>query len=589
MKTVPLSVSVLETLESRLAPAGLVTLNLTAAGALTVAGDTLDNDFVITESGDQWTISAVAGSTTMFRLNGGAEQTAITFDAPLSLTAKLGAGNDDMTLNGTLIPKNLNVDTGDGNDVLDLTSASIGGTAVITMGKGNDYFTAGGELTFAKGLSVNLGAGANTFDVNADSFSSGGNVSATASGLASELQAFVLKTGDGYINGSLTLKTTTASPTDFEIGDSAIDVLEVTKAMTLQSAAGEDVVTLKGDLHVGGLLSMRLGNGNNSVVTTDLDQLSSYGLTYTGGTGNDTFELEAREVIVAGNFSFSAGAGTNRLDLNPSEYLGITKALTYTGGAGVDDFFLDGPAETLENDEIVTGVVVSGLVTMNASNGDNYLGINAISAHLGGVKYTGGTGIDIVDIGQFEGNSDLINVYGAVTINTGTNEAEVMIWNADLRGNLAVTTNVFAGGADTIQLLNSDFRGTTSLTMKGNADSDVKVDDSIFDRNVTIGTGNGSDYVLFDTDAAFNGIYSSFYGYVRIFLGNGDDVFLAGGNPVVENVGNDFNNFIDVDGGAGFDSAYFMNSEFYNNAFNPHDDRLDPGDLPWTIRVEDYA
>lgn len=564
--------SVLETLESRLAPAGLVTLNLTAAGALTITGDADHNDFVITESGDQWTITALAGGATdtQFRLNGGAASTSLTFDAPLSVKAILGAGNDEMILDGISLPGALNVNTGDGDDILDLTSTALGGTATVVMGNGGDYFTAGGELFFGRGLSVNLGNGSNTFEVNAVTLTSNGNISALAGGTVSEGQEFLFKTGVGQVNGALTLRTTTNSFTDFEIGDSLTDSLTVTKAMTLQALGGEDIVVLRGDLNVGGLLALRMGNGANTLITTNLDQLSSRGFIYTGGSGDDDFLLEAREVIIEGNFAFSAGSGTNKLDVFTSEYFGASGALTYTGGIGQDDLILDGPE-----------VFVGGIVTMNASSGSNSLGINAVAASVGGVRYTGGTGTDVVDIGQFEGNSDLITVRGGVSISTGAGDSEVMVRNGFIYGNLSVITGAGAGFVDTVQFLESDFLSNVGVSLRGNADSDVIVRDSIFDRNVTVATGNGVDYVQFDTDTAVSSIYSEFHGYVRVLLGNGDDVFLAGANPAVETVGNDFNSYIDVDGGAGYDIAYFMDSVAYNNAFN--------GPLPWTYRVEDYA
>lgn len=565
-------ISVLETLESRLAPAGLVTLNLTAAGALTITGDADHNDFVITESGDQWTITALAGGATdtQFRLNGGASSTSLTFDAPLSVKAILGAGNDEMILDGISLPGVLNVNTGDGDDILDLTSTALGGTATVVMGNGGDYFTAGGDLFFGKGLSVNLGNGSNTFEVNAVTLTSNGNISALAGGTVSEGQEFLFKTGVGQVNGALTLRTTTNSFTDFEIGDSLTDSLTVTKAMTLQALGGEDIVTLRGDLNVGGLLALRMGNGANTVITTNLDELSSRGFTYTGGTGDDDFLLEAREVIIEGNFAFSAGSGTNKLDVFTSEYFGASGALTYTGGIGQDDLILDGPE-----------VFVGGIVTMNASSGSNSLGINAVAASVGGVRYTGGTGTDVVDIGQFEGNSDLVTVRGGVSISTGAGDSEVMVRNGFIEGTLSVITGAGAGFVDTVQFLESDFLSNVGVSLRGNADSDVIVRDSIFDRNVTVATGNGVDYVQFDTDTAVSSIKSIFHGYVRVLLGNGDDVFLAGHNPVVDTVGNEFKSYIDVDGGAGYDIAYFMNSAAYNNGFD--------GPLPWTYRVEDYA
>lgn len=569
MKTVILPLSVLEVLEARFAPAGLVTLNLTAAGALTITGDALDNDFIITESGDQWAISSLPGGTTEFRLNGGPVQSALVFDAPQSVRAMLGGGNDEMVLDGVLIPKTLNVNMGDGNDILDLSSTTVFGATRVVMGNGNDFFTAGGDLYFGKGMNVTMGRGANTFEVNATTLLSDGNILATAGGTAFEGQMFAFSAGLGEVNGSLTLRTTTASFTDFEIGGFTDDSLVVTKGMTLQSAAGSDIVTLRGDLFVGGVFAMRLGNGNNSVVTTDLDELATRGLVYTGGSGSDHFMLEAREVIIDGNFTFTGGAGTNTLDLFTSEYLGITQNLTYRGGAGDDLFIVDGPE-----------VFVARTVSMVAGAGSNALLVDALEGDFGSLRYTGGAGSDLVDIGQFEGGSDLIAIYGPVTLRLGAGAADVQFRHADIFGNLSITTGAAFGLVDDIRLFESEFRGNVNINMTGRADSYVEVRNGIFDRNVTIRTGAGFDEVRFDTDVTVPGIYSWFDGYVRIYLGAGDDVFYAGSNPAVENVGNDFNWYVDVYGGAGYDTAYFIDP-VYNNGFN--------GPAPWLSSIEDYA
>ncbi|MCW0217522.1 MAG: hypothetical protein OJI67_04275, partial [Prosthecobacter sp.] len=425
-----------------------------------------------------------------------------------------------------------------------------------------------------KGLSVNLGKGANTFDVNAVTLLSDGSISAVAGGGLGEGQAFIFKTGIGEIHGALTLKTTTGSYTDFEIGDSADDYLSVSKGMTLQSAGGEDIVILRGDMDIGGLLALRLGQGDNSVITTNVDQLYAKALTYTGGKGNDEFILEARETVLDGNFTFSAGAGDNTLDLATSEYLGVGGNLIFRGGNGLDHLFVTGP-------EVYVGKVIS----MNASSsdvvlGNNVFGLNATVADLGGIKYSGGAGTDIVDIGQFDGDSDLISVFGAVTVNTGTGSSDVQVRDADIRGSLRITTNAGFGQVDTIQLLDSDFRGAVNINMQGRADSDVVVRDGVFDRNVTVNTGAGDDYIQFDTDTEVSSIYTYFDGYVRVFMGAGNDVFLAGHNPAVDTVGNDFNGFLDVYGGSGYDRAYFIDSEAYNNGFNGGD--------PWVFQMEEY-
>ena len=416
--------SVLEILESRLAPAGLVTLSLTPAGALTLTGDALANDLQITDvGGGFWNIAPTAGGTTLFRMNGGPALAAITFAAPLSVTGNLGAGNDVAELSGLNVAKTLTlngndgndsillsgvgiggaavVDTGAGNDDVDFTSTDFFSTSTVRMGTGADYFTAGGDLFFGRGLNVDLGTGQNTFDVNAVTLQSNGALSAVGGGTAVEAQAFILATGTGVVNGALTLRTSTASPTTFEIGSQAGDSLQITGAMTLQSGTGTDNVILREALRVGGTLGISLSNGANSVQTGDLITLNAGHLSYTGGTGQDSVTFASDTVNVTGNLSFNGGAGTNLLDLNPAVSLRIGGGLSYSGSTGNDTLLIDGP-----------DAMIGGLVNMNASSGNNALGFDATVGSAGALTYLGGAGNDVVDVGENSGASSLITIRG---------------------------------------------------------------------------------------------------------------------------------------------------------------------------------
>jgi len=567
MKKTPTNSSVLESLESRLAPAGIVTLSLTTAGALTITGDALANDLQITESGNDWTIATQAGGDTLFKLNGGPLLSSITFAAPLSVKASMGAGNDEILISNAIIPGALTIDGGAGDDVVDLTSTSIGGITTIRLGAGHDYFTAGGDLFFARGFSVDLGTGQNTFDVNATTLLSNGAISAVASGTVVETQTFILAAELGDVTGAVTMRTSTASSTDFEIGAFGGDSLRVTGSLSLISAAGSDTVTLVGDIETLGTLAINLGQGVNSVFSADAGLIKANALTYTGGSQLDSVTFDGDYLQVVGALTFNGGAGSNLLDLNPISGLSVGGVLRYNGGTGNDTLLIDGPE-----------AIVGGAVIMSAGAGNNAFGLDATSASVGAVTFSAGVGNDVVDIGEYTGASSLVTVRGNVTISTGSGSADVMVRDADIYGNLAISTSVAFGGIDTVRLYDSDFRGTVSVNLYGAADSDVIVRDGIFDRAVTINTGGGDDYVAFDTDTEVSSIYSIFDGYVRINLGAGNDIFAAGANPAVETVGNDFNSYIDVNGGTGYDRAYFMHFD-YNNGFN--------GPLPWTYNVEE--
>jgi hypothetical protein len=566
MKQNTSSSSVLESLESRLAPAGIVLLSMTS-GVLTVNGDALSNDLQITESGNNWTIAPQTGGTTQFSMNGGPLLPSITFAAPLSLKANLGAGHDNLLISQAIIPGTLTVDGGEGHDTLDLTGTTISNTATVRLGNGHDYFTAGGNLFFGKGLSVDLGTGQNTFDVNANSLLSNGAISAIAGGSAIEKQTYILAAALGDVKGAITLRTSTTSPTDFEIGGLGDDSLRATGALSLLSSSGDDKITLTGSIETLSTFAMSLGHGTNSVLSDSAALIKANALSYVGGTGLDSVTLAGQSLQVITNLGFNGGAGTNLLDLNTAASIRIGGALSFIGTTGNDTLIVDGPR-----------AIIGGLMSMNASTGNNALSINATNGSIGSVSYAASTGNDVVDVGHYQGDSALITVRGNVTISTGTGSADVMVRDSDIYGNLTVNTTVAFGGIDTVRLIDSDFRGNVGINLTGTAESDVVVRDSIFDRAVTVNTGSGDDYVAFETDTAVSSIYSVFHGTVNINLGNGNDIFAAGSNPTLATVGNDFNSYVNVNGGTGYDRAYFMHYD-YNNGFN--------GPLPWTSSVEE--
>jgi len=331
--------------------------------------------------------------------------------------------------------------------------------------------------------------------------------------------------------------------------------LRVQGGLTVTTGAGDDDVAIESNVTVTGTFSIALGNGFNSVLTTDLETLTVGHFAYRGGTGADEVSLGGAEMAATGNVGFNGGAGGNFLDLYQTTSLLIGGALTYTGGAHSDDLFLDG-----------ADVAIGGRVTFNGSHGTNSFGFNAELGSAGSVVYNGGSGNDIADIGQVDGLSTLITVRGSVGIRTGAGSSDVTVRNAFIYGNLNVTSNATFGSIDTVQILESDVLANTYLNLTGWADADVFVRDSIFDGAFTVATGGGDDYVLLDTDTDVSSIYSTFQGPVRIFLGSGNDIFAAGDSASVDTVGANFDSIVYLDGGSGYDEAFFIHLD-YNNEF----------------------
>lgn len=158
----------IELLDTRIAPAGLVTATY-AAGNLTLSGDGFSNELYITAVGID-TFVLIGESETTFTLNGGPSIASMQVDGKIdSLRAQMGGGNDSIRL--AAIPVlDLMVDGAEGDDVLRLLNQVVSGPVVFRSGNGNDTFLAdGGILRVGGSLTLDLGEGSNSTTVGASS------------------------------------------------------------------------------------------------------------------------------------------------------------------------------------------------------------------------------------------------------------------------------------------------------------------------------------------------------------------------------------------------------------------------------------
>src|SRR3954453_14854076 len=131
-----------EALENRRLLAGDVKVTL-VGGNLSVKGDAADNNIVITASG----VSGVAGTSTT--INGGTGSFALS--APLSkLSVDMGAGNDNLTINGLTVKGKATVKLGKGDDSFLIQNTTITGKLQIHNGKGHDTVLEGTGNHFTK-------------------------------------------------------------------------------------------------------------------------------------------------------------------------------------------------------------------------------------------------------------------------------------------------------------------------------------------------------------------------------------------------------------------------------------------------------
>ena len=159
--------SVIEPLEARVAPAGLITATF-AGGILTLTGDGAANDIDMSGAGQDFISIAGIGGTTI-ALNGAAAAATVSFTGTIkTLNGNLGVGNDRVNLNVVTLGS-LSLDGGDGNDSLIFTNSVATGPVKFVGGNNDDTFTAAAGVLFKVGgaLTLDMGDGANTTIFNA--------------------------------------------------------------------------------------------------------------------------------------------------------------------------------------------------------------------------------------------------------------------------------------------------------------------------------------------------------------------------------------------------------------------------------------
>lgn len=554
--------SVLETLEPRLAPAGIVIVS-TAGGVLTITGTSGDDAIKIQDIGGVWQISDPLSSGTLFKVNGQGPVASTTFLPFQSIKATLNAGADTFVLDGVRLNGGLTVTGNDGIDTITLANGTYSGAVSIDSGSGADVVTIDGHFNnalslktgagvdvvtinsgfFAKGISVDLGADSNTLTAAFLNTSIYGPVSIAAAGGTGALQTLTLTGTDTLIAGNVSLKIT-AGATNLTFGNFS-GALNISGAFSCQSAAGDDTLTLLGNIQIGGAATFNLGNGTNLVQGPGLGNFLCAALSYTGGTGSDTFSVTGDKIAIGGALSITAGNGANQFEFTPTASLKIGGSLLYTGGTGVDDLTLNGPDAR-----------IGGALNFKGMNGDNHCRFLPVYGQIGSVSYAGGTGVNDLELGQFLGGSTSISIFGNITTAMGTGgAANLLLRKCFVYGSLTHASNIPASHGDSAAIRQTTVFGAVDIKMTGAAAGDIDIDDSTLYSTLNIATGDGSDVLEFDRVDGFGHLRSELLGPVKINLGAGDD-FVYCGQIGINTCGNNFASTLSIDGGAGTDTVH---------------------------------
>ncbi|HEV7402304.1 MAG TPA: hypothetical protein VGO11_05230 [Chthoniobacteraceae bacterium] len=400
--------SSLEALESRIAPAGLVKVTVTA-GVLNLEGDAAANDLTI-EATYPGLIAITGNNGTMISFANVTDVSAHV-DVPVTaLTGDLGADDDVLTVNYLNLSKGVTLTDSVGKNSFSFTDLRLGGDLSITTGGGDDSITLLGSTFTAKGVKLNPGDGANqTFlyasEINAASLTYTGGIDADAvtkntQGEMAIAGPLSLNMGAGANDVEFTAGTLVAKgavniqhgthSTGTSITNLFPNIAQYKSTLTISYVDGTNttVVSATYDVSTVGLLKITGGSGPDTVALNGGNVTYKAAVSIAGGGGDDTITLTGSNVTYGSGVTVAGGAGTNSLTVQPT-YL-TAKTLTYLGGSDNDTVTLNGNSASF-----------SGLVSVTLGDGVNSFNNANYDSLNGGLSVTGGTGVDTVTLGGY--------------------------------------------------------------------------------------------------------------------------------------------------------------------------------------------
>jgi hypothetical protein len=512
--------STVEALESRIAPAGLITATF-SGGSLVIDGDAEANNLTITQiAPDALSLSSSSGNIQL-DLPGNSDpapaSTIVVKDFTGSLTIRLGGGNDVLNIADFYAPKKVTIDLGGGSNGLVLADIHASGKMEILGGDGGNDIAIQ-SLRTSGPVNVRLGGGMDTVALGT---------------LAAKSASFTLGAGDDslLINGALVRGALTvdggAGANGVTLGDgSAIDVGGKI-SVVYGDDAFVDATKFMGSLTRFG--SLVIENGNATALTQIISPLLEGGSIkiVNGGSGgtillNSAFtSMKSLKVI--------GGAGNDSLEVNPLVNLNITGSLVFKGGDGNDTV------------AVVSNGRIGGKVTLEMGASASIQGVNIL-------------GLQILSVGSISVTSQAatqnvvllsrVDVKGSVQGNLSGSPSQFTIVDSSIKGAFKAT---LSDAVDLMNVVNSRFGGAVSIQTLGGAD-EVNI------------YGNSSVGTLFKKA-------------VKVNLGEGDDILRVGSATPAEAVV--FRKKVTFDGGGGADtaelrvSAIFPTGQLRLVRFNP--------------------
>ncbi len=521
----------IEALESRIAPASLLTVTYDAAtGALALTDDlannatgaAADNLVSILKTGANTYRIADAGGTDI-----GATGVAFLDIGNVTSLSLIGdEGADAFFVTGVNALKTFSFAGGAGIDQLIATDLAVKGAATVDFGANGGSASFEGSLASIGGdLTVNYGANGGIVNFSAISTLIKGAV-ALNGGLGND-QFALTNAGNTSLVGK-GIKLVGSDGNDSVTIDSRLSALVGKSAVTgnaieIDGGAGSNslisnsagTVTLKGNV---------LFTGGNDA--DDLSLLSSTlnvdgELRMNGGAGIDTATLGGAKVSVKKAVTIDMADGSSTVSIG-ANVVALGSSLTVKGTTGGDDF-------SISVNKLTTG----GAVSFESGAGDDSFSLDAASVLIkGALTITGGADADTVMI-QADG---LLS--GAVTLDLGASsdgdQAITLSGRSGLAGNLKLAgTLTVNSDADDGGLGYTDRFTATDVTVSkavlidlGSADSAVTMDNFSVKDLFTLTTGDGADTVNIEQNINFGPSIMSKLAVIN--LGDGDDMINIG-------------------------------------------------------------
>jgi hypothetical protein len=489
--------SCIESLESRIAPASLLSVTL-ENGVLAIKGSASAND----ADNLQLDLSKIGSDALLSILNTGGK---VKFGASELSELKLTKAQTDSI-------KSIRIDLGDGTNSTVFTSdsgTSLSDPITYVGGSGTDTLTFGSD-TKAFATSENFSALLKTGNdrvIFTHNTQLGGNTlidlgkgddailteaAALNTGSALSFKNLSLLGGDGNDSVALGLKTTNNKD------------LSVTGTLKIDAGKGANDVSLFGN-------NVSLGNTTIKSLAKDKDF--------------DVALSAAQKLTIKGSLDVTASGvetgQTNEFKLEAPS-IQVSGNVAYSGSAGADAVTVGTEATSLQT-------LIGGGVTVKNGGGNNTTAIGQFNASLAIAKSVSVTGDNQSDSLSIRAASGALAGGVSAALGKGANSMDISSNGQLTVAGLKLSSSSAANEADSLTLRGVELSGALSAALGAGA-STVNIAQIIAHKSFSLNTGAGNDIVNVEADGSAGA--SAFYGNTVIQTGLGSDTVTLGGDSV---------------------------------------------------------